>query len=305
MPLSKILVVDDFEPFRRFVCSMLEQREEFQVIGQASDGLEACQKATDLRPDLILLDIGLPKLNGIETARRLHKLVPGVRILFFSQYNSSDVVQEALGTGALGYVHKPRAHSELLPAIEAVLRGRHFVSSNLMYPELYQNTTAPTPHRREIILCPDDAAFLDAFADVIAAALATGNAAIVLATESHREALLQRLKEQGLDVGHAIKAATYIPLDVAEALSAIMVSGLPDPARFFEGISGFIEAAAKGAKANQPRVVVCGEGIAFLRADGKVAAATRLEQLCDELAAKHKVDVFCACPLDCFHDVRQ
>ena len=131
MPIFRILIVDDFESFRQFVCSMLQRRVEFQVIGQALDGLEALQKAEELQPDLILLDIGLPKLNGIEAARRLRKLIPHTKILFLSQESSSDVVQEALRLGASGYVVKARAGSELLPAVEAVRRGRRFVSSGL------------------------------------------------------------------------------------------------------------------------------------------------------------------------------
>jgi DNA-binding NarL/FixJ family response regulator len=131
MPASRILVVDDFEPFRRLVCSILEPMAEVQVIGQASNGLEALQKTTEFRPDLILLDIGLPELNGLETARRLGKLVPDVKILFISQESSSDVVQEASTTGALGYIHKPRTQTDLLSAVAAVLKGRQFVSSNL------------------------------------------------------------------------------------------------------------------------------------------------------------------------------
>jgi hypothetical protein len=100
-----------------------------------------------------------------------------------------------------------------------------------------------------------------------------------------------------LDVGHAIHEGTYITLDVNEALSAIMVSGLPDPVRFFGGISGFIERAAKAARTKQPRIVVCGESVSLLRAEGKADAAIRLEQLCDELAKTHEVDVLCAHPL--------
>jgi DNA-binding NarL/FixJ family response regulator len=125
----KILVVDDFEPFRRFVCSILE-RAEFRVI-QASDGLEAIQKAEELQPDLILFDVGLPKLNGIEAARRVRQLACSAKILFLSQESSRDVVQEALSIGALGYVQKLRAQSELEPAIAAALAGKRFVSSGL------------------------------------------------------------------------------------------------------------------------------------------------------------------------------
>jgi DNA-binding NarL/FixJ family response regulator len=96
---------------------------EWQVIAEASDGSEAVQKAEELKPDLIVLDIGLPKLNGIEGARRIRQFSPHSKIIFLSLYNSPDVVQAALSTGALGYVLKSDARSELLPAVDAVLRG--------------------------------------------------------------------------------------------------------------------------------------------------------------------------------------
>ena len=127
----RLLVVEDYEPFRRFVCSTLEKRTELQVIGEASDGLEAVRKAEELQPDLILLDVGLPTLNGIEAARRILKLSPESKILFVSQETSTDVVQEALGFGALGYVAKTNAGIELLAAVEAVSQGGRFVGAGL------------------------------------------------------------------------------------------------------------------------------------------------------------------------------
>ena len=131
MPSPRILVVEDFEGFRRLICSAWEQRADFQL-SQASDGLEAVQKAQELQPDLILLDIGLPKLNGIEVARRVRKLATSARILFLTQEHSADVVQAAFSLGAQGYVHKTNVHGDLLPAIEAVLRGEQFVSVGLI-----------------------------------------------------------------------------------------------------------------------------------------------------------------------------
>jgi DNA-binding NarL/FixJ family response regulator len=129
--LIRILVVDDNEGWRRLACLVLRIRPELQVICEASDGVEAVQKAEELRPDLILLDIDLPKLNGIEAARRIRQLSPNSKIVFVSVDDSQDVVQVALGTGALGYVDKARAVSELLPAVDAVLQGAQFVSSTL------------------------------------------------------------------------------------------------------------------------------------------------------------------------------
>jgi DNA-binding NarL/FixJ family response regulator len=98
----RVLVVDDFAPFRRFVCSRLGEKLDLQVIGEASDGLEAVQKAEQLQADLVVLDIGLPSLDGIEAARRIFRCCSKSKILFVSQESSADVLQEALSTGAAG-----------------------------------------------------------------------------------------------------------------------------------------------------------------------------------------------------------
>src|SRR5688572_28924109 len=107
MPL-KILVVEDYAPFRRLVCAALHGRAEFQTI-EAADGLEAVRKVEELQPDLILLDINLPKMNGFEVAKQTRRLAPHARLLFMSQESSSDIVREALGLGAHGYIQKVSA----------------------------------------------------------------------------------------------------------------------------------------------------------------------------------------------------
>src|SRR5271169_5281497 len=147
MSLVRVLVVEDFAPFRQFICSMLEKRPELQVIGRVSDGFEAVQKAEELQPDLILLDIGLPSLSGIESARRIRKLSPESKILFLSQESSADVVQEALSLGAVGYVIKAYAGSELLAAVEAVLQGKQFVGCGLAGHNCTSATDAYTTGR--------------------------------------------------------------------------------------------------------------------------------------------------------------
>lgn len=125
MSSRSVLVVEDYKPFRRFICSTLGRRPELQVAGEVSDGLEAVKKAEELQPDLILLDIGLPTLNGITAAR----LVPRAIILFLSQENDADIVAEALSNGPKGFVRKQNASTDLLPAIAAVFRGDRFVST--------------------------------------------------------------------------------------------------------------------------------------------------------------------------------
>jgi len=128
--------VDDHERWRRFFSKTLQKQPELQVTGEASDGLEAVHQAQELQPDLILLDIGLPSLNGIEAARRIRQVSPASRILFVSENRSTDIVEQALNTGASGYVMKSDANSELLPAIKAVLLGKRFVSACLAAHDL-------------------------------------------------------------------------------------------------------------------------------------------------------------------------
>jgi DNA-binding NarL/FixJ family response regulator len=142
--ITRVLVAEDYEPFRRYIVSTLGKRPEWQIVGEASDGLEAVRAAEALQPDLVTLDLGLPTLNGIEAARRIRKLCPKCKILFVSQVSSADVVQEALSIGAAGYVVKARAASDLLTAVEAVLDGRLFVSDGL----LGQDLTVAHPSRQ-------------------------------------------------------------------------------------------------------------------------------------------------------------
>ena len=130
MSSIRILITDDYVKWRREVRLLLQTRPEWQVISEASDGLEAVQKAQDLKPEIILLDIGLPKLNGIEAARRIQRLSPTSKIIFLSQNKDLDIIRAALGTGALGYVRKTDAKRELLPAMDAVLRGEQFISGS-------------------------------------------------------------------------------------------------------------------------------------------------------------------------------
>lgn len=127
----RVLVVDDYEPWRRFARSTLQKEAEVQFIREVSDGLEAVQQAEQLKPDLILLDIGLPTLNGIEAARRIREVSPESKIVFISENRSRDIVEKALSTGAGGYVVKSDAGSELLTAIRAVLEGKRFLSASL------------------------------------------------------------------------------------------------------------------------------------------------------------------------------
>jgi DNA-binding NarL/FixJ family response regulator len=315
----RVLVVDDYEPFRRFACSILERSPSLQIIGEASDGLEAVQKAEQLQPDLVVLDIGLPTLNGIEAARRIRKLCPASTILFVSQESSADVVQEALSTGASGFVIKAHARSELLPAVEAVCKGRPFISSRLRRHDLAEASNpgasenlrtnrifAPlqqgteSARRHEVGFYSDDRCFLDDLTQFIGATLNGGGAAIVVATESYQDSMLPRLQAQGLDMGVAIEQGRYISLDAADTLSAFMVNGMPDRALFLKVAGDLIEGAAKPLRGKHTRVAACGQCAPLLWEQGNAEAVLRLEHLWDEIAKLYDVDILCEYPLASF-----
>jgi len=123
--------VDDFEAFRAVVSSLLRKKPELQIVTEASEGIEAVQKARQLQPSLVLLDIGLPKLNGIAAGRQIREVAPQCKIIFVTQETSTEIVKEAIRLGAMGYVVKSKIQSELLKAIESVLAGKQFIGTGL------------------------------------------------------------------------------------------------------------------------------------------------------------------------------
>jgi DNA-binding NarL/FixJ family response regulator len=306
--LVQVFVVDDFEPWRRYAISTLEARPGLHIVGEASDGFDAVEKAQELQPGLILLDIGLPTLNGIEAGKLIREKVPNAKIVFCSENRSWDITEEALRVGA-GYVLKSEAGKDLLPAVEAALRGSQFLSSTLARDNLDGNKghiphnsapkklIAPLPPenvviRHEVEFYPNDAALVDSFARLIQATLAVGNVVIVIATESHRTEILDRLKADQVDLYAATEQKRYIAVDRDETLAAIMVDDLPDPIRLAK-LLGDLSAAAKGAPKHSPRVAICGECAPALLARGNSDAAIQLEHLWDKIASRYGADVLC------------
>jgi two-component system nitrate/nitrite response regulator NarL len=139
----RVLIVDDLDLWREFISARLREQPDVRIVGIASDGLEAVQRAEELQPDLILLDISLPKLNGLEAARQIRRLAPKSKILFISGESAPGIVGAAFSVGGSGYVSKMDLAEELLTGIEAVLDGRRFVSASLA--DLHDLTEARDP----------------------------------------------------------------------------------------------------------------------------------------------------------------
>ena len=148
-------------------------------------------------------------------------------------------------------------------------------------------------HRHDVGFYSDDAGLLDDLTQFIGTALRAGNAAIVVATESHRDSLLPRLQAYGLDIAAAIEQGRYISLDAADTLSTFMVNGMPDPVRFLKLLGDLIATAAEAAKGEQARVAVFGECVHLLWAQGNAEAAIQVEKLCNQLAKTYDLDILC------------
>ena len=307
---------------------LLDKESGAQIVGMAMDGLEAVAQAQSLQPDLVLMDVGLPKLNGIETARQIRSIVPNSKIIFVSSHESLDYVEEALRVGASGYVLKAKAGSDLARAVEAAFQGKRFVSSGLKehVSAAVKDTQAPTgfgesevpllapasalaPRRgsnrcHEALFYSEEVYFFNGLTHFVEGALKAGNAAVVVTTESHENALIPRLRAQGLDIAAAFEQERYVRLDAADTLARFMVNDMPDPARFFEFTGNLIRSAARAATGSPPRVAACGECAPLLWAQGKAEAAIRVEQLWNEVAEKYDVDILCAYPSKSFDNER-
>ena len=288
-----------------------------EIIGEASDGMDAIQKVQDLKPELILLDIGLPELNGIEVARRVRSFSSKPKILIVSENRSWDIIAEALRSGADGYVIKSDAGRELSLAVEFVLQGDRFISASTVGCDLIENSDvyrAPVAddhsdqwdrgeisNHHDAIFYSDDRWLLEDVAQFIGKSLKAGNAAIVVATKSHRNHLLPMLQTRGSDVDAAAEQGRYIALDAADTLSRILVHGTIDPVRFMNAFDTVIEKALKSAKGPHPRIAVFGEVVRLLLTEGNAEAAIQMERLGNKLLQKYDIDILCGYSLDSPH----
>ena len=149
----RTLLVDDNEPFRQFVASMLRDRQNLNVIGEAGDGLEAVQRAEALQPDLILLDIGLPGLNGLDAARQISKLAPNARIIFLTQESASDVVERSAQTGCVGLRGQSSGREGIAGCRGDGHAGPAFCQQRLKRAEVTQQAIVPTLESQARVLC--------------------------------------------------------------------------------------------------------------------------------------------------------
>ena len=136
MPAIRILVVDDFPQWQRFLRTKLESERNLRIIAVANNGLDGVQQAAELQPDLVLMDLSMPVMNGLDATRRIRKISPGTRIIFLTENPHRDLVLAAFEAGACGYILKSDSAADLVPGIRAVLENSRFVSASLRAGDL-------------------------------------------------------------------------------------------------------------------------------------------------------------------------
>jgi CheY-like chemotaxis protein len=272
-------------------------------VGKASDGQEAVEKAQQLQPDLILLDIGLPTLNGIEAARQIRQQSPNSKILFCSENLSPDVAEEALRAGAGGYLVKSDAGSDLLSALTSVIQGKRFVSRTLAGHASADSDSGMVRHQGHVVqFYTEDAVLLDGFAASFGGSLAEGKAVAAIVTSSHRSGLERRLLAEGVNVSKATQNGRLCILDADQALSEFMEPAGPSRERFLLQFGNILRTLQAATVAKRNGVVVFGEMVAVLWAQQKYDAAIRLEELWNELALTCSFSLCCAYPANAFRD---
>src|SRR5262249_22179818 len=265
---------------RRVLCELLGERADVLIVGDVADGVEAVRQAEALQPDVVMLDIALPKLSGVDAAVRIRANVPDAKLMFVTNESSLDVVEQAFKTGAHGYVYKPRMRRDLFPVFDAIIRGGRFVSGGL---ERVARGDSLASHRHELLFCSKDTVLVDAFSCFIAGVLSEGNSVVAVVTEAHASSLTRRLQASP-DLASAIGERRYIPVNIDELLAKVMVNGWPDVTRFMDTVGEALIDAARRATGRHPRVAAVGEGSPAVWVHAYMEAAIQIEHVWDEMA---------------------
>lgn len=267
---------------------------DFDVVGLATDGAQAVEKAGQVNPDVIVMDVQMPGLDGFQAARRLRRGGSSAPVVFLSMHAGDDVVSEAFRCGGLGYVLKQRVGRDLLCALDQALLGRSFLPS--------LGPLAPIDGGSHVMQVYDGVEpFADGAATLFDHALRRGDATCVIATRGVRESLRDRLRARGWNVDGSPGHRRYLAIDAGDALKRFMRNGLPDPDRLAE-IARELDEYRRAESGAASRLTVFGNMVVALSADGNTPAMIALESLWNTLTRDLPFLTVCGYASSCFHD---
>jgi DNA-binding NarL/FixJ family response regulator len=305
MNFVEILIVDDHEMFRGKVRSLIESQPHYRVCGEAGDGIEAIEKARQLRPDIVLMDINMPRMNGLEATRIIRREVPLCRVIIVSQNDAAIAREQARRAGAKGAVTKSDLIRDLLPTIDGVAMENNNSLDQTKTATAHGgepwcgllNSAAPRDH---IVQLYQDQQFLNrAVCRFAAAAIANGEGVILVPTVAHWDAFRPRLEAEGVDVKAAEKRGQLTVVDADNLLPTFMRGGMPD-SPVFMGLAASVISEARGV-GRYPKVRWWGEMVNILWERGEVAASMQLEDQFDQLAHEQDIAIFCSFLMDNFN----
>jgi len=314
------MVVMDSQKYENLIAPSLKAKPNWHVEHVVSDALEAVWLVKRLQPDLVLLDIDLPRMNGIKAARRIASVAPLVRTICFSYEFSAGLAREVLRLGAWGFLVTERIPRDLVAAIEAVLQGRHFIDRKchdvnsrdsgpivLDRKDIYATLSLPSPQRNltppshECFFYTEDSILLKRVSQFLESALTVGHSVVVCSTQSLREELRNVLESRGLDIKVLIEQGKYANIDASEILSNYVHGNAIQSRDLREHLGHLATRSADAASGPRPRVAFYQECALQLWAQGKEEATIQVEQLFQELAGAHDVDLLCAYSLAYVH----
>ena len=290
-----MLVVDDHQQVLDRVSTLLS--EDFDVAGVATDGWQALDSVRQIAPDLIVLDINMPRLNGFETMRALKQAGSRAPVVFLSMLDDEDTVGEAFRCGGHGYVLKSQVARDLVMALEQVRHGRLFAPS---LTSLFHLTASPgVEHAMQ--LYGDSSTFVDGLATFFDLALERGDATCVITSSDVREGLETRLRNRGWDVGGSSGLNRYLAVDSAAAISRFMRNGLPDVDVLAEIAAELDQYRRDVTEGGTGRLTIFGDMSMSLIENGEANAAIALESLWTSLTHSLPFFTLCGYTTGCFH----
>ena len=287
---ATVLLADDHLPVLESVSRLLET--EFRIVAATTDGQRALESSERLDPDVVVLDIAMPGLNGFQVARELKRTGSRAKIVFLSMYSADDYVATAITAGADGYVLKTRIQPDLKRALNHVLAGRLFL------PTLAALSAAAGGGRGHAVhFYEDDSSFLDEASRFIGTTLKRGEPVVMAVPEATRDGILPRLKAQGLDLAGSPGQGWCRAMDSAAVFSQCLRNGWPDAERVGEVIETIERSRLATAWGASSRVTIF---VGHALKDHRSEVAVRFEHLWATLSSSLPFFTVCVYPIDGF-----